>query len=133
MNRSDLLSAAGDGESVCLVFRHLVEAAETFDTAEIRAFLVNAASPCSAVEVNAPTIRSHHGEVLALLVRRQCFDCFLSLLRCKPAACSAVLQAVPVKGMISHQNSLLLIAVRLCCDKPSQWPAGIRLFKAEGS
>ena len=133
MNRSDLLSAAGDGESVCLVFRHLVEAAETFDTAEIRAFLVNAASPCSAVEVNAPTIGSHHGEVLALLIRRQCFDCLLSLLRSKPAARSAVLQAVPVKRMVSHQDSLQLIAVRLCCDKPSQWPAGIGLFEAEGS
>jgi len=133
MNRSDLLSAAGDGESVCLVFGNLVEAAKTFDTAEIRAFRVNAASPCSAVEVNAPTIGSHHGEVLVLLFRRQGVDCFLSLFWCKPAAGSTVLKAGPVKRLVTHRGNLLLIALCLCCDKPSQWLSWIRLFQAEGS
>ncbi len=133
MNRSDLLAAAGNSEGISTVFGNVEEAAETGDTTEIWSFFVDATSPGTTVEVNAPSVGPHHGEVLALLFRCQCLDRFLAFLWGQPAAGSAVLQAGPVQGMATHDDNPLLVMFCPGCDKPSQRPARFELFLAEGS
>jgi hypothetical protein len=114
MFAADLLPAAGDGEIIGLLLGNVEQACQVLDPAEHRPLVVDATGARARVEVDAPAVWPHHGQVLLLLLRRERFEGFVALTRIQAAAGAATADAAPVQ-FLTHGSP------PRCCDNPSQW------------
>jgi hypothetical protein len=117
---ADLLAAAGDGEVVGFLGRHIKQGGQVVHAAEVGALFVNAAAGRTGVVVDAPAIGAHHGDVLLLLFGAQGVEGFIALAGIEPAAGAAAADAAPVRGFAHAKR----------CDNPSQQLAASPLIGA---
>ena len=97
---ANLLTATGDGKSVAVLRLHLKQLRQGAHPAEGRTLVVDAAAPAPCVVVNAPTIGTHHGEVLLALFLAEGLEGFRTLLRIEAATGAAGADATP--AMTTH-------------------------------
>ena len=113
MFAANLLAAAVDGEGIGVLRWNLKQAGQVLHPAEHRPLLVDAAAARACVEVDAPAIRAHHGQILLLLCFGEGGQGFLPFTRIQAAAGATAADAAPVQVRAHRGNP--------CgCDKPSQ-------------
>jgi len=95
MLTADLLFAAGDCQGIARLPVVAEKADQGADAAEIGSLVVDPATTAAGVEMDAPTIATHHGQISAPLLGAEGFDGFSPQGGIKAAAGAAARDAPP--------------------------------------
>tara|TARA_B100000524_G_scaffold320187_1_gene200504 strand:+ start:252 stop:782 length:531 start_codon:yes stop_codon:yes gene_type:complete len=101
---TDLLAAAGDRKSIVLLSIDAEALSQLIHAAEVGTLVVDTTAARTGVVVDAPTIGSHHLQVLSLLLRCEGLQRFAPLLRIQPATGTATTDALPA---VTGRHSLV--------------------------